>query len=223
MNPVHWLKWKSTGHYFCVPGVLPSVVSSSEAKDGIHVSKSRVEHFLGLLGWSLNAHVPDRPFSAFWLWGFFPFPPSSNRSALAEPGGRRAYGKLGTSEASDCVGEWFSPPQARGKSWKFVPWELWIWRRVCSFGVWVGHRESLTLVWLGGHLPNESHVPFLPLGLDEYEEWAWRVEHLAQKEYSQALRISTCLGPAIPFFFPISPFGMLMSILCLPTMYFGST
>lgn len=61
--------------------------------------------------------------------------------------------------------------------------------------------------------------------------WVWvsmrsgpgGVEHLAKEEYSQALRISTCLGPAIPFFFPISPFGILMSILCLPAMYFGST
>lgn len=74
MNPVRWRKWKSTGHYFCVPGVLPSVVSSSEAKDGIHVSKSRVEHFLGLLGWSLNAHVPDRPFSTFLTMRLLPFP-----------------------------------------------------------------------------------------------------------------------------------------------------
>lgn len=44
-TPAHRCKWKSTGHDFSVPKVLPSVVSSSKPKGRTQASGPIIGHF----------------------------------------------------------------------------------------------------------------------------------------------------------------------------------
>lgn len=82
----------------------------------------------------------------------------------------------------------------------------------------MGHRESLTLVRLGGHLPNESHVPFLPLGLGEYEEWAWGGRTSGQRGVFSSLKNFNLLGTCHPFL--LSYFSLWNSnVYSMPTRY----
>lgn len=84
-NPVHWYKWKSTGHDFV-----------SLVFRGCELFKSQrlmVKHFLWPMGWSLNARVQNLAFSTFLTMRPPPYPSQFQLLASAESGGCCVYGK----------------------------------------------------------------------------------------------------------------------------------